>query len=69
MNAKWGSEFKKVEYPKQFLNNIIKVKPGASIQNAVNKVSAAGGGVVVMLKGVHVLESTLVLKSNVSRVY
>jgi len=68
MNDKWGDAFKHVEYPKQWLNNIIKVKPGASIQDAIDKVNAAGGGVVFLKKGTHVLTETLTLKGKVTLV-
>jgi len=68
MNDKWGDTFKHVEYPKQWLNNITKVKPGESIQDAIDKVNAAGGGVVFLKKGTHILTETLTLKGKVTLV-
>ncbi|WP_158848569.1 glycosyl hydrolase family 28-related protein [Algibacter sp. L1A34] len=68
MQDKWGDEFKHVEYPKQWLDNVVKVKPGASIQAAIDKISAAGGGIVFLKKGTHILSETLTLKGKVTLV-
>ncbi|MFB9057299.1 right-handed parallel beta-helix repeat-containing protein [Mariniflexile ostreae] len=68
MSEKWQDGFKHVEYPKQWLHKVVKVTPGQSIQHAVDEVHAAGGGVVFLKKGTHVLEHTLTLKSNISLV-
>lgn len=68
MSDKWDDEFKHVEYPKQWLNNVIKVKPGESIQKAIDAVHSDGGGVVFLKKGTHVLESTLTLKGKITLV-
>lgn len=68
MQDKWGDEFKHVAYPKQWLNNVVKVKPGASIQAAIDKISAAGGGIVFLQKGTHILSETLTLKGKVTLV-
>lgn len=64
MTAKWNSDFQHVEYPKQWLDNTVSVKPGESIQAAIDAVSEAGGGVVYLKEGTYVLDSTLTLKSK-----
>jgi hypothetical protein len=51
MAEKWGNEFKHAEYPIQYLDNIITLKPGDNIQNAIDKVSSEGGGVVFLTEG------------------
>ncbi|MDF7808113.1 glycosyl hydrolase family 28-related protein [Pontiellaceae bacterium B12219] len=66
MTAKWQDEFKHVEYPQQWLNHVITVTPGESIQEAIDSASEAGGGVVHLKAGVHPLEQSLILKSKVS---
>jgi hypothetical protein len=68
MQDKWGDEFKHVAYPKQWLDNVVKVKPGASIQAAIDKISAAGGGIVFLNEGTHVLSEALTLKGKVTLV-
>ena len=66
MTVKWNNEFKHVEYPKQWLNNVITVNPGESIQAAIDSANNAGGGVVLLKEGTHILKETITLKSNVT---
>jgi hypothetical protein len=66
MNEKWANEFKHVEYPKQWVNNVIKVPLGASIQEAINTANQAGGGIVVLEEGTYVLAKSITLKSKVT---
>ena len=66
MNIKWANEFKHVAYPKQWLNNVIKVPLGSSIQAAINTANEAGGGIVVLEKGTYILKNTITLKSKVT---
>ncbi|WP_066219949.1 hypothetical protein [Formosa haliotis] len=68
MQDKWNNAFKHVSYPEQFLDYVIEVSPGESIQSAIDTASAAGGGVVVVKKGIHYLEDTLLPRSNVTLV-
>jgi len=44
----------------------IAVAPGESIQNALDKLKAAGGGTVSLASGLHILPSTLILPSGVT---
>jgi hypothetical protein len=48
---KWGDAFIHAEHPQQFLDNIITLKPGDNIQDAINAANAAGGGVVYLTEG------------------
>lgn len=66
MSDKWNDDFKHVDYPKQWLQNVVEVKPGQSIQKAIDKVYNEGGGVVFLKKGTHILNSTITLKSNIT---
>ena len=66
IDDKWNDEFKHVEYPKQFLDKIIIVNPGDNIQAAIDEAHNAGGGVVSLTAGTHVLKNTITLKSNVT---
>ena len=66
MSDKWNDDFKHVDYPKQWLQNVVDVKPGQSIQKAIDKVYNEGGGVVFLKKGTHILNSTITLKSNIT---
>ncbi|QWX84992.1 right-handed parallel beta-helix repeat-containing protein [Cellulophaga sp. HaHaR_3_176] len=68
MSDKWNDDFKHVEYPKQWLHNIITIKPGESIQNGIDKIHESGGGVVFLKEGTHVLEHTLTLKGMITLV-
>ncbi|WP_299780722.1 right-handed parallel beta-helix repeat-containing protein [uncultured Formosa sp.] len=68
MQDKWNDEFKHVTYPEQFLEHVVDVNPGESIQSAMDAVSNAGGGVVVLKKGIHYLEDTLIPRSKVTLV-
>lgn len=63
---KWKDDFQHVEYPKQFLDKVIRVNPGDDIQAAIDEANAAGGGVVSLSAGTHILTNTLTLKSNVT---
>ena len=51
MSDKWGDEFKHAEYPVQYLNNVITLKPGDNIQDAIDKANSEGGGVVYLTEG------------------
>ncbi|MDE5419075.1 glycoside hydrolase family 55 protein [Labilibaculum sp. DW002] len=66
MTAKWGNDFKHADYPQQWLDNVIAVEPNEAIQAAIDKASEAGGGIVFLKEGVHILDSTITLKSNVT---
>lgn len=66
MTAKWNDAFKHVEYPQQWLENVIFVEPGESIQAAIDAANEAGGGVVLLKEGEHVLDGTITLKSKVT---
>jgi hypothetical protein len=55
--SKWNNQFTHVVYPTQSLEKVITVRPGESIQAAIDSASAAGGGVVLMKSGIHVLTS------------
>lgn len=66
MTAKWNSDFQHAEYPQQWLDNVITVKSTESIQNAIDKASEAGGGVVILKEGTHTLDGSITLKSNVT---
>ncbi|MDW5290309.1 carboxypeptidase-like regulatory domain-containing protein [Formosa sp. PL04] len=68
MKEKWVTNFKHVAYPKQYVNNVIILKPGDSIQQAINKVHIDGGGVVYLQEGTYVLHRSLHLMSKVSLV-
>ncbi|WP_159023929.1 glycosyl hydrolase family 28-related protein [Formosa sp. L2A11] len=68
MKDKWGTNFKHVTYPKQNLKNIIVLKTGDSIQQAIHKMYNKGGGVVYLEAGTYVLHRTLNLMSKVSLV-
>ncbi len=66
MEDKWKGQFMHVEYPQQFLDKVITVNVGEDIQAAIDKVHNAGGGVVSLAAGTHILTSTLTLKSKVT---
>ena len=66
MTEKWNNEFVHVEYPKQWLNNVIIVNPGESIQSAIDAANKAGGGVILLKEGTHILTNTITLKSSVT---
>ena len=66
MNVKWANEFKHVAYPKQWVDNVIRVPLGASIQEAIDDANKAGGGIVVLEEGTYVLTNTITLKSKVT---
>ncbi|WP_146035192.1 right-handed parallel beta-helix repeat-containing protein [Formosa algae] len=68
MKDKWNDEFKHVTYPEQVLDRVVEVHPGESIQSAMDAVSTAGGGVVVLKKGIHYLEDTLIPRSKITLV-
>ncbi|WP_159023930.1 right-handed parallel beta-helix repeat-containing protein [Formosa sp. L2A11] len=68
MSEKWQDNFKHVEYPKQWLNNVITVNPGESLQAAIDQANAEGGGVVFLKKGIHLLHKTITLKGLVTLV-
>ncbi len=63
---KWGDKFKSVEYPKQYLKNVVEVAPSESIQAAIDAVSSKGGGVVKLMAGEHVVTECIMLKSGVT---
>ena len=66
VEEKWQDKFQHVQYPKQWLDNVITVEPGDDIQPAIDAANAAGGGVVFLGAGTHILDRTLTLKSNVT---
>ena len=67
MADKWGDSFQHVEYPRQWLDNVITVKPGDDIQSAIDSAhNSAGGGVVFLKAGTHILDRTITLKSKVT---
>ena len=66
MSDKWNDDFNHVDYPKKWLQNVVEVKPGQSIQKAIDNVYNEGGGVVFLKKGTHILNSTITLKSNIT---
>jgi len=66
MSAKWGDNFKHVSYPTQWLDRVFTVKPGDSIQSAIDAANSAGGGVVLLKEGIHTIDSGITLKSRVT---
>lgn len=61
--------FEYVNYPEQYLDgNTVMVAPGESIQDAVDAVSHAGGGVVILGEGIHLLHDPVTMQSNVTLV-
>ncbi len=62
---KWGDNFKHAEHPKQYLDKIITLKPGDSIQAAIDEAHEAGGGVVFLTEGQYET-GDLKLKSQVT---
>ena len=66
MSLKWNDDFKHVSYPKQWLDKVFTVKPGGSIQSAIDSANSAGGGVVLLKEGTHTLDSSITLKSKVT---
>ncbi|CDF78724.1 pectin lyase fold protein [Formosa agariphila KMM 3901] len=66
MSEKWQNDFKHVAYPKQWLKNVISVSPGESLQAAIDKVHAAGGGVVSLKEGTHLIQNTITLRGRVT---
>lgn len=64
--TKWNNHFNPVAYPNQVLNHVTAVEPGSSIQAAIDSASSAGGGVVLLKSGTHVLTEQLTLKSKVT---
>jgi hypothetical protein len=65
MAEKWGDDFKHAEYPRQYFDTIITLKPGDAIQDAINEAHDAGGGIVFLTEGAYETE-TLKLKSKVT---
>ena len=68
MTAKWNDNFKHVNYPKQWLENVILVNPGKSIQSAIDQANKDGGGIVFLKEGTHILDNTITLKSHITLV-
>lgn len=66
IQARWNNDFRPVEYPAQVLGTVIRVEPGDPIQAAIDSASTAGGGVVVLTAGTHVLTQPITLKSKVT---
>lgn len=66
ISSKWSNNFTHVTYPTQVLTNVITVTPGSSIQAAVDSASAAGGGIVLLKAGTHLLTSQITLKNKVT---
>ncbi|QDO95456.1 hypothetical protein FNB79_16250 [Formosa sediminum] len=65
MHDKWGDDFKHVQYPKQYLNRVITLNPGDDIQDAIDKMHDAGGGVVLLKSGIFET-GDLIIKSRVT---
>ncbi|OXM86923.1 DUF7594 domain-containing protein [Paenibacillus rigui] len=65
---KWNNQFTDVNYPTQILTNVIEVNPEESIQNAIDTVSAQGGGVVYLKEGLHIINSPITIRSKVTLV-
>lgn len=63
ITERWSNQFMHVEYPKQNLANEVVVRPGESIQSAIDTVAAQGGGVVRLTEGVHTVASRISLKN------
>lgn len=62
-------KFTYVNYPEQYLEGLyITVEPGESIGDAVDQVSQAGGGVVILTEGIHELKESVYIRSNVTLV-
>lgn len=61
--GRWSNQFTHVEYPQQNLANEVLVRPGESIQSAIDTVAAQGGGVVRLTEGVHTVASRINLKN------
>lgn len=61
--GRWSNQFNHVEYPQQNLANEVLVRPGESIQSAIDTVAAQGGGVVRLTEGVHPVASRINLKN------
>lgn len=70
--ANWMGEddsFEHVNYPTQYLDGkYVTVRAGEDIQAALDAVSEAGGGVVILAEGIHEVSNTLTLRSNVTLV-
>ncbi len=66
IGQKWGEKFKYADYPTQYLDLVVNVAPGESIQAAIDQVNEAGGGVVKLAEGEHVVNEMITLKSNVT---
>lgn len=60
---RWSNQFTHVEYPQQNLANEVLVRPGESIQSAIDTVAAQGGGVVRLTEGVHTVATRINLKN------
>lgn len=65
MREKWGDDFVHAEYPKQYLENVIIIKPGDNVQNAIDKANALRGGIVFLTEGTHTTDD-LKIKSKVT---
>ncbi len=66
LSDKWGDKFQFAQYPTQQTKNVIEVAPGESIQEAIDAMNAKGGGVGKIKAGTHVVNSKIILKSNVT---
>ncbi len=66
IESKWKGAFVHVTYPTQWLGNVQTVNPGGSIQAAINAANAAGGGVVLLKAGTHIITGSITLKSKVT---
>jgi len=64
--TKWNNHFNPVVYPNQSLDQVVVVHPGESIQAAINTAGSAGGGVVFLKAGTHLLTEQITLKSKVT---
>ncbi len=63
---RWSGGFEPIHYPQQRLDHVVDVAPGESIQDAVDSAHQAGGGVVRLAAGTHVLDAPITLKSGIT---
>lgn len=58
-------DFELPALPNENKSPVLEIQPGQSIQNAIDQLAAADGGVVKLLKGNHYIENTIYLKSSI----
>ncbi|MGC3990860.1 MAG: right-handed parallel beta-helix repeat-containing protein [Chthoniobacteraceae bacterium] len=57
----WGNDFSPIKLPVQTLDFVVHIAPGESVQAAIDKVKAHGGGVVALEAGVYPLTASIVV--------